>query len=226
MIHFTFHKDIFIQDMKAIHTFLTFPRLKVSVIFYSLILLTYFYSPLIFIGTICLISSIEILYQIIISNIFPTFLSLLLLGLNLLCSGYSFSEYNQSSSLYYYENLPLETLVRNICLINSLSDGLQYVGGKLFGKHLAHPSISPNKTYEGYITSYIISTFLWSFKYNYHIIGRCVILGFIGGIISSITKRDLNIKNWSPLLGSHGGFTDRTDSLTITIILFLIFYDY
>jgi CDP-diglyceride synthetase len=220
--------------LENIHTKLTFPRWKVSFIFYICILLTYYlYSPLIFVSSITFISVIEILFQIYKDNntlILSLILLFILLFINMTCCFYCIIEYMESSSLYYFGNIALENLLRDICLVNSMSDGLQYVGGKLFGKHLAHPSISPSKTIEGYIFSYIISICIWPYllypNYEYNIIGRSVILGFIGGIISSITKRQLKIKNWSPLLGSHGGFTDRTDSLTLTIFLFLVFYDY
>ena len=48
------------------------------------------------------------------------------------------------------------------------------------------------------------------------------ILLFIGDIFFSYIKRSLNIKDFSPLLGSHGGVLDRLDSIFLISIFFHI----
>jgi len=47
----------------------------------------------------------------------------------------------------------------------------------------------------------------------------------IGDIMGSILKRKINIKDFSQLLFSHGGFMDRLDSITVTALVFnLLFF--
>ena len=48
------------------------------------------------------------------------------------------------------------------------------------------------------------------------------ILLFVGDIFFSYIKRSLNIKDFSPLLGSHGGVLDRLDSIFLVSIIFQI----
>ena len=56
-------------------------------------------------------------------------------------------------------------LMLYLVLVDQLSDVLQYVWGKLLGKHRIAPVVSPNKTWEGFIggvlTATLIGTALW-----------------------------------------------------------------
>jgi CDP-diglyceride synthetase len=108
-----------------------------------------------------------------------------------------------------------------VSIINSGSDILQYIGGKIFGKGHPFPDISPNKTTEGYLFGVILGTLLGSVIQNCGYIESLIyiILGIIGGLISSFIKRKMCLKDWSSLLGSHGGYADRTDSITIAVLL-------
>ncbi len=45
-------------------------------------------------------------------------------------------------------------------------------------------------------------------------------LGFLGGAILSAIKRDRGIKDWSSLIGGHGGMLDRVDSLCFSAPVF------
>lgn len=114
----------------------------------------------------------------------------------------------------------------DVYLINSGSDIFQYLGGKLIGKHLFAPSISPKKTWEGYIVGLFGGLFLGLkvAKGNYDVttLIMLIISGYIGGIISSMLKRFYKIDNWSNYLGSHGGFADRTDSLAFSLAFFIL----
>jgi phosphatidate cytidylyltransferase len=104
-----------------------------------------------------------------------------------------------------------------IFIYNSVSDIIQYFVGKYCGKMKMFTFTT--KTLEGYISGLIITHLLFypisDVKYI-----QLNVIGMLGGIISSLIKRKLNIKHWSSLLGEHGGINDRLDS----IIFPLLFY--
>jgi CDP-diglyceride synthetase len=82
--------------------------------------------------------------------------------------------------------------------------------------------ISPNKTISGYVTG-IISCFI-IFSYLNPILSYkknlfWYILGCLGDIYASYIKRERGIKDFSKLLGEHGGILDRFDS-TIAVVHF------
>jgi phosphatidate cytidylyltransferase len=100
-----------------------------------------------------------------------------------------------------------------------------YLIGKIFGKKKII-SLSPLKTLEGYIGSFIfIVLFLYFFrnKFESHIQVSYVFVPFIiffsttiGDLIISFSKRTLKIKESGIFLKGHGGFLDRLDSLILT----------
>ena len=114
-----------------------------------------------------------------------------------------------------YRNNPL--FIIKVLFISQLSDVYQYLIGSNFGKYKIG-WISPNKTYEGYIGGFIMTliTFIW--KYSFIEITIIYILGILGGLLSSILKRKLDIKDYSNLLGTHGGWYDRIDSVILPIL--------
>ena len=110
----------------------------------------------------------------------------------------------------------VSSTLSHLYLVNSLSDAAQYAGGKLLGRTLAFPSISPNKTWEGYLVGTFVTLPLgWWLTGSWLMTLVWLVLGYAGGLLSSATKRQLGLKHWSWLLGEHGGFADRTDSLAL-----------
>ena len=105
--------------------------------------------------------------------------------------------------------------------------------GMKFGKRKILPKVSPNKTWEGLlgavITIMLISGFLAPFltplDFKTSLIAGLLIslAGFIGDIVISSVKRDLEIKDTGNLIPGHGGLLDRLDSLTYTAPLFFHF---
>lgn len=100
-----------------------------------------------------------------------------------------------------------------IVTLTQVSDILQYLGGNLVGRTRIG-SISPKKTYEGYLVSLaLILTGSWILDLS---MGRVVIywsLGVTGGLVNSLIKRSFDLKDFSDLLGDHGGWLDRSDSI-------------
>lgn len=109
------------------------------------------------------------------------------------------------------------------------SDVLQYVFGKLLGKHKVAPKISPSKTWEGLIGGIISASLLgaalsWLTPFtplqSGLMAGLACIMGFFGGLVASAIKRDRGVKDWGHMIEGHGGMLDRADSLVFAAPVF------
>ncbi|NHZ36011.1 phosphatidate cytidylyltransferase [Massilia rubra] len=106
--------------------------------------------------------------------------------------------------------------------IVQISDVLQYIFGKLFGKHKMVPKLSPNKTWEGLIGGGMATmgigallAFVTPFTplQAAGMAALIVIGGVMGGLVMSGVKRSLGAKDWGTGIAGHGGYMDRLDSL-------------
>lgn len=127
--------------------------------------------------------------------------------------------------------LPLgnEGLILFLVIVVQGSDVLQYVWGKLCGRHPVAPRLSPNKTWEGLIGGVLSSSALGA---ALHWLTPCnpweafilalilCLLGFFGGLVMSAIKRARGIKDWGTLIEGHGGMMDRIDSLCFSAPLY------
>ncbi len=109
------------------------------------------------------------------------------------------------------------------------SDVLQYIWGKLLGRHKIAPLVSPNKTWEGFIggvaSATLLGTALWwltPFQPWQAAVMALVIalMGFSGGLTMSAIKRDRGVKDFGALIAGHGGILDRIDSLCFAAPVF------
>lgn len=109
-------------------------------------------------------------------------------------------------------------LTIKIILVTQVSDVYQYVCGARFGKNKIG-WVSKNKTYEGYIGGLICT--IMTFGWFYSVIDVMIIYlaGIIGGLCSSIFKRMIGVKDYSNLLGDHGGWCDRADSILLPTLI-------
>jgi phosphatidate cytidylyltransferase len=110
-----------------------------------------------------------------------------------------------------------------------LNDVLQYVTGTLFGRKPIAPTISPNKTWEGFLGGLVCTTLIggalcWTTPYSFLAAAgmalAIALMGFCGDLTMSAVKRDLGVKDYSALLPGHGGVLDRLDSLAFAAPLF------
>jgi phosphatidate cytidylyltransferase len=112
-----------------------------------------------------------------------------------------------------------------VVFLTEINDVMQFVWGKLLGRHKITPKVSPNKTWEGFLGG-IISTTAIGYSLRFLTpLDDCSILivsfltaiaGFIGDIVMSSVKRDIGVKDTGNAIPGHGGILDRIDSLAYT----------
>jgi phosphatidate cytidylyltransferase len=116
-----------------------------------------------------------------------------------------------------------------LVLVVQISDVLQYVFGKLFGKHPIAPVISPSKTWEGFgggvLTASLVGTAIWwatpfSPVQAFALSVAITLAGFAGGLVMSAIKRDRGVKDWGWMIEGHGGVLDRLDSVIFAAPVF------
>lgn len=116
-----------------------------------------------------------------------------------------------------------------------LSDVLQYVAGKLFGKTSIAPHVSPSKTLEGLVGGGLAATaagagLWWITPFSpleaAGLALAIVLAGFFGGLVLSAVKRSLGVKDWGGMIQGHGGALDRMDSVTFAAPLFFHLVNY
>jgi len=122
------------------------------------------------------------------------------------------------------------TLVLFVVFVVEMSDVLQYVWGKTLGRHKIIPTVSPNKTWEGFIggiASAILLSLLIRFLTPFSV-GETILVsflitvaGFCGGAVMSAVKRDFGVKDFGSVIPGHGGMLDRVDSLCYAAPIFL-----
>jgi len=121
-------------------------------------------------------------------------------------------------------------LVLFLLLATEFNDVAQYVFGKAFGRRKIMPTVSPNKTWEGFLGGWAATALLIWFLAPWFTplsgIGLAItalvlpFAGFAGDVTMSAVKRDLGVKDTSRLIPGHGGLLDRVDSLTFTAPLY------
>lgn len=109
-------------------------------------------------------------------------------------------------------------------------DTLAYFAGMLVGRHKLAPSISPGKTWEGFVAGTIATIFvvwiaLYQDRHTFLSNWQAVALGAavaaaapLGDLFESSLKRDMRVKDSGRLLGGHGGMLDRVDALLFASI--------
>jgi phosphatidate cytidylyltransferase len=116
-----------------------------------------------------------------------------------------------------------------LVFVVQLSDVLQYIFGKLFGRRPIALRVSPGKTWEGFIGgvagAVLVGTALWwatPFTPLQAALMALVVTvaGFAGGLTMSAIKRDRGVKDFGRALPGHGGVLDRIDSLLFAAPVF------
>jgi phosphatidate cytidylyltransferase len=113
-------------------------------------------------------------------------------------------------------------------LMNWVNDTSAYIFGSLLGKTPLCPRLSPRKTVEGFVCGLLATTAIgclyWillikNMPWWWGMLLPLVIglAGTLGDLLESAIKRERNVKDTSRMLGGHGGFLDRIDSLVLSV---------
>jgi len=112
-------------------------------------------------------------------------------------------------------------------------DTFAYLFGVRFGKTKIMPSVSPKKSWEGFvggfiftiISAYLTVSYFPSIELN-HAIVISLFLPFtatLGDFIESHYKRQAGVKDSGNFIPGHGGMLDRMDAFMITIPVLYIY---
>jgi len=110
-----------------------------------------------------------------------------------------------------------------------IGDALQYAWGKLMGRTVIAPHISPNKTWEGFLggvaSTTLVGAALWWVTPFQPWQAACMslviaVMGFAGVMCMSAIKRDRGVKDYGTLVEGHSGVLDRIDSLCFAAPVF------
>lgn len=108
-------------------------------------------------------------------------------------------------------------------LITALNDIGAFFIGTAFGRHKMAPSISPNKSWEGWVGGLVVSL-LGGAAFGLALadlsalqgVGLALIsslLAPLGDFSASLFKREMGIKDSGQILPGHGGLLDRVDAI-------------
>lgn len=108
------------------------------------------------------------------------------------------------------------------------SDIFAYFGGKSFGKRKLAPTISPNKTWEGFLSGYLgcfvglaLAFYAIPVESGFTLTKALPLIfcagtfGPIGDLMESKMKRKAGVKDSANILPGHGGFFDRFDAVLL-----------
>jgi phosphatidate cytidylyltransferase len=107
-----------------------------------------------------------------------------------------------------------------------VGDSAGYFVGRSIGKHALAPHLSPKKTWEGTIASFLGSLIVAIVFARYmtvplkHLLGMAAVgnvAGQVGDLLESAYKRSAGIKDSGSILPGHGGVLDRIDALILAI---------
>lgn len=124
-------------------------------------------------------------------------------------------------------------ILLGVFIILWINDAGAYFVGRAIGRNKIHPSISPGKTWEGWIGGLLLGLVAsWIISRNIQVTSDtawlmigviCGVMGILGDLTESSWKRHHNIKDSGNIMPGHGGFLDRLDSF-IYSIPFVILY--
>jgi CDP-diglyceride synthetase len=112
-------------------------------------------------------------------------------------------------------------------IVTVAADVASLLVGSAFGRHPLAPSISPNKSWEGFlggaVAAVLVAVIVVHFIHPWTI-SKALVLGIVVAIVAplgdlsqSMVKRHLGVKDMGRLMPGHGGILDRVDGLLFVL---------
>ncbi len=133
-------------------------------------------------------------------------------------------------SLYVLKRLD-PSLLLLLLVVVALGDTLAYYVGSAIGRHRLAPVVSPKKSWEGAVASFLGSlaaAALWSswqlgvlHPGVLGVVAVTAVAAQIGDLSESLIKRGAGVKDSSNVLPGHGGVLDRLDAILFAAPVFV-----
>jgi phosphatidate cytidylyltransferase len=127
-----------------------------------------------------------------------------------------------ATAITRFEPGGLNLLVAMVAIV-AADDIAAYFAGTAFGKHKMAPSISPAKSWEGWVggmvaalAAGVVASLVIDELTLLHGLDIALVIGLlnpVGDLVESSAKREIGIKDSSGLLPGHGGMLDRLDAI-------------
>ena len=112
-------------------------------------------------------------------------------------------------------------------------DTFAYLVGVKFGKHKIMPTVSPKKSWEGFVGGFIFTVIAAYLTVSYFLeieLNQIIVISLflpftatLGDFIESHYKREAEVKDSGNFIPGHGGMLDRMDAFMITIPVLYIY---
>ncbi|MDR3187607.1 MAG: phosphatidate cytidylyltransferase [Prevotellaceae bacterium] len=113
------------------------------------------------------------------------------------------------------------------------NDTFAYLFGVAFGRHKLFPSISPKKSWEGYVGGILsVTAAAWALHHLFgdvelvHMVSFGVIISVtavLADLVESMFKRSAGVKDSGAIMPGHGGLLDRFDAVLLTLPLVFVY---
>jgi phosphatidate cytidylyltransferase len=129
------------------------------------------------------------------------------------------------ASLMMLRAIPVDgrTVIFTVLIAVFADDTAAYFVGRTIGRHKMAPTISPGKSWEGFVGGTLAAmavAFFAMYDSGFLTIAESLALGAaiaasstLGDLFESAIKRDLGVKDSGRVLAGHGGVLDRIDSI-------------
>src|SRR3972149_1077587 len=113
-----------------------------------------------------------------------------------------------------------------------LSEAMQFIWSRLYGRHVIAPSINAARTWEGLIGGTVSAALagivlFWATPYREvweaALMSMVIaVMGFAGAMTMSAIKRDRGVHDYGTLIEGHGGVLDRIDAICFAAPVFYL----
>lgn len=144
------------------------------------------------------------------------------------------------ASILHSSSLDFQTEYRGLLILALVciwsNDTGAYIVGSQIGKHSLFPSLSPKKSWEGFLggvcfsatSAWLIAHFLIPNTFcHYRAVGLGILISVFstwGDLFESMLKRNAGMKDSGSIIPGHGGVLDRIDSMLFVLPLVTLAY--